>query len=42
MGGVGLGLVIASELVRGHGGKLELVRSDDEGTEFRITLPQGS
>lgn len=41
-GGVGLGLVIASELVRGHGGKLELVRSDSEGTEFRISLPQGS
>jgi len=41
-GGVGLGLVIASELVRGHGGKLELVRSDDEGTEFRLSLPQGS
>ncbi len=41
-GGVGLGLVIASELVRGHGGKLELVRSDDEGTEFRVSLPQGS
>ncbi|HHX90927.1 MAG TPA: HAMP domain-containing histidine kinase [Paracoccus sp.] len=40
-GGVGLGLVIASELVRGHGGKLELVRSDDDGTEFRIALPQG-
>ncbi len=39
-GGVGLGLVIAAELVRGHGGALELVRSDDEGTEFRITLPQ--
>lgn len=41
-GGVGLGLVIASELVRGHGGKLELVRSDDEGTEFRLSLPQGN
>jgi len=41
-GGVGLGLVIASELVRGHGGKLDLVRSDDEGTEFRLSLPQGS
>jgi len=40
-GGVGLGLVIASELVRGHGGKLELVRSDADGTEFRIALPQG-
>lgn len=41
-GGVGLGLVIASELVRGHGGKLELVRSDQDGTEFRISLPQGA
>lgn len=41
-GGVGLGLVIASELVRGHGGKLELVRSDTEGTEFRLSLPQGN
>ncbi|MCC5970828.1 MAG: HAMP domain-containing histidine kinase [Pararhodobacter sp.] len=39
-GGIGLGLVIAAELVRGHGGKLELVRSDAEGTEFRIALPQ--
>ena len=39
-GGIGLGLVIAAELVRGHGGKLELVRSDENGTEFRIVLPQ--
>lgn len=40
-GGTGLGLVIAAELVRGHGGTLELVRSSDEGTEFRIWLPHG-
>lgn len=39
-GGTGLGLVISAELVRGHGGKLELVRSDEAGTEFRIWLPQ--
>jgi len=39
-GGTGLGLAIAAELVRGHGGRLELVRSDDQGTEFRILLPQ--
>ncbi|MCC1482490.1 sensor histidine kinase [Roseibaca sp. Y0-43] len=39
-GGVGLGLAIAAELVRGHGGALELVRSDSEGTEFRIWLPE--
>jgi signal transduction histidine kinase len=38
-GGSGLGLAIAAELVRGHGGKLELHRSDEEGTEFRIWLP---
>lgn len=40
-GGTGLGLVIAAELVRGHGGTLDLVRSDGDGTEFRIHLPQG-
>ena len=39
-GGTGLGLVIAAELVRGHGGKLELTRSDEEGTEFLIRLPK--
>lgn len=39
-GGSGLGLVIASELVRGHGGKLELVQTDENGTTFRITLPK--
>ncbi|MCH8465359.1 MAG: HAMP domain-containing histidine kinase [Roseinatronobacter sp.] len=40
-GGVGLGLAIAAELVRGHGGRLDLVRSDAEGTEFRLWLPEG-
>ena len=39
-GGTGLGLAIAAELVRGHGGRLELLRSDDEGTEFIIRLPK--
>lgn len=38
-GGVGLGLAIAAELVRGHGGRLELARSDESGTEFRIWMP---
>lgn len=38
-GGTGLGLVIAAELVRGHGGQLQLERSDAEGTDFRIWLP---
>lgn len=39
-GGTGLGLAIAAELVRGHGGRLELTRSDSEGTEFVIRLPK--
>ncbi|MFB9222729.1 sensor histidine kinase [Paracoccus cavernae] len=39
-GGTGLGLAIAADLVRNHGGALVLVRSDDEGTEFRLTLPR--
>jgi signal transduction histidine kinase len=38
-GGSGLGLAIAAELVRGHGGRLELLRSDSDGTEFLLTLP---
>lgn len=40
-GGSGLGLSIAAELVRGHGGTLELRKSDVEGTEFEICLPKG-
>jgi signal transduction histidine kinase len=39
-GGTGLGLVISAELVRGHGGALELARSDGDGTEFVIRLPK--
>ncbi|MGH1349567.1 MAG: sensor histidine kinase [Methyloligellaceae bacterium] len=37
-GGTGLGLAISAELVRAHGGKLELLE-EDQGTTFRITLP---
>lgn len=40
-GGTGLGLAICAELIKGHGGKLELLRSDAQGTVFRITLPTG-
>lgn len=39
-GGTGLGLTIAAELVRGHGGRLDLVRSDGTGTLFRLTVPR--
>jgi len=40
-GGSGLGLSIAQELVRGHGGDLTLERSDTSGTAFIIRLPAG-
>ena len=39
-GGFGLGLAIAAELVRGHGGRLELAHTGPEGTEFAIRLPK--
>lgn len=41
-GGSGLGLAIVAELIRGHGGSLELRRSDESGTCFEITLPMGT
>ncbi|MGH6801656.1 MAG: sensor histidine kinase, partial [Methylocella sp.] len=44
-GGSGLGLVIAADLVHGHGGAIALVPgADDEnsGAKFRITLPRGA
>jgi signal transduction histidine kinase len=40
-GGTGLGLTIAAELIRGHGGTLTLEASDGSGTTFRIDLPRG-
>jgi signal transduction histidine kinase len=41
-GGSGLGLAIAAEIIRGHGGRLELRRSDAEGAEFAIRLPKAN
>ncbi len=41
-GGSGLGLAISAELVRGHGGQLGLLRTDEDGTEFIIRLPKGT
>lgn len=38
--GTGLGLAIAAELIRGHGGRLELVKTDEKGTNFIICLPK--
>ncbi|ETX14937.1 ATPase [Roseivivax halodurans JCM 10272] len=40
-GGSGLGLAIVQELVRGHGGTLDLAHSGPEGTVFVIRLPMG-
>jgi signal transduction histidine kinase len=40
-GGSGLGLVIAADLMRGHGGRLELQKTGAEGTTFVIQLPKG-
>ncbi|MEP2784769.1 MAG: HAMP domain-containing sensor histidine kinase [Pseudoruegeria sp.] len=40
-GGTGLGLVIAQELIRGHGGQLELLFTNKTGTAFAIRLPKG-
>jgi len=40
--GHGLGLNIARELARAHGGDVELVRSDGSWTEMRVRLPRGT
>lgn len=39
-GGSGLGLTIAADLVRGHGGRLDLETTGPEGTTFVIKLPK--
>jgi signal transduction histidine kinase len=38
-GGTGLGLSIAAELVRAHGGRIELEESSDMGATFLFVLP---
>jgi signal transduction histidine kinase len=39
-GGTGLGLAISSELVRGHGGTLELIETSAAGSCFEVCLPK--
>lgn len=39
-GGLGLGLYIAREVARAHGGSLEACSSEDEGTVFTLRLPR--
>jgi signal transduction histidine kinase len=38
-GGTGLGLAICAEIMRAHGGAIELVQSGPDGTTFRLTFP---
>ncbi|MEN6542416.1 HAMP domain-containing sensor histidine kinase [Parvibaculum sp.] len=38
-GGTGLGLAIADELVRGHGGAIDVLTTGEKGTTFRICIP---
>jgi len=42
MGGLGLGLYIVSEIVRSHGGTIELTSTREEGTRFRCIIPHGT
>ncbi|SNS87440.1 sensor histidine kinase [Tropicimonas sediminicola] len=39
-GGTGLGLAISADLVRGHGGRLDMLHTGPEGTAFAIFLPK--
>ncbi|MDE2444773.1 MAG: HAMP domain-containing histidine kinase [Alphaproteobacteria bacterium] len=38
-GGTGLGLAISAELIKAHGGEIQVARSDETGTIFEIILP---
>ncbi|MFO8086601.1 MAG: ATP-binding protein [Bacteroidales bacterium] len=38
--GTGLGLTICRQIVERHGGAIELIREDQPGAAFRITLPR--
>jgi signal transduction histidine kinase len=39
LSGLGLGLFIAAEIVRGHGGHIDVKSSLAQGTTFRVALP---
>lgn len=39
--GLGLGLYIVDQIVRAHGGKIDVESSEDSGTTFRVSLPRG-
>jgi signal transduction histidine kinase len=39
--GLGLGLPLAHEIIRGHGGEIRVVSEQGRGTTFEIMLPAG-
>ena len=39
-GGLGLGLYLAREIARAHGGRIELHSSEEQGTTFLVTVPR--
>jgi signal transduction histidine kinase len=39
-GSLGLGLYIANEIVKGHGGRIDVVSSEECGTTFTVHLPR--
>lgn len=41
-GGLGLGLYIASQIVKSHDGDIRVGSADDSGTVFEVTVPLGS
>jgi len=38
--GVGLGIPLASEIIRGHGGEIRVVSQEGKGTTFEVVLPR--
>jgi signal transduction histidine kinase len=41
-GGLGLGLFIAQEIARSHGGSITVTSSESDGTTFRVRLPRAA
>jgi len=39
-GGLGLGLYIVEQVVKGHGGRIEVTSTAESGTVFRVVLPR--
>ena len=37
--GLGLGIPLASEIIRGHGGDIRVISREGEGTTFKVVLP---